>query len=61
MSGRLEWCFGRCLHLERRGMEARDLVYQLASGKRLHRLLGCPEEMYEVMLQCWDKEHLGCE
>ncbi len=31
-------------------------MYQLASGKRLHQPRGCPREVYDVMLACWDKD-----
>nr|4CSV_A Chain A, SRC-ABL TYROSINE KINASE ANCESTOR [synthetic construct]4UEU_A Chain A, TYROSINE KINASE AS - A COMMON ANCESTOR OF SRC AND ABL [synthetic construct] len=37
------------------GMSGSEVIEQVERGYRMPRPQGCPEEIYELMLQCWNK------
>jgi len=38
------------------GMTNREVIDQVEKGYRMPRPQSCPEQIYMIMLQCWDKE-----
>lgn len=35
------------------GMKGNDVMQMLEGGRRMEAPVGCPQEMYEMMLSCW--------
>ncbi|XP_065174436.1 uncharacterized protein LOC135804483 [Sycon ciliatum] len=38
------------------GIQNRELISELRGGMRMEKPRGCPDETYEIMLQCWNED-----
>lgn len=42
-----------------KGMNNREVLIQLEKGYRMPKLPECPDGLYEIMLECWNRDPLS--